>query len=325
MGSPYEWEYDFEADDEPFIHDWASAVAAKLRPDPRAEAAAEIWYAAYADEPATFDALVAKLTDLFPEMTEQLEPILLGSHAGGDEECDAPGADGLLAWLRSELGWIGAGHGDLVRDDDVALVEAHSRELWEAVRRALVPDVRARSRMADVPDQGVVPAAGRREVFLLGTGVVPVLWRMPARQHVTVEEQATIYVDVSGSMNVVLPFVIGLVRHLGDHAGRVFQFSNAVEPLDADALRRGRIRTTGGTDFDCVARHMLARRTRRAVIVTDGEADLSAPLERDLARRTKLFVVLTQEHPECPLLALAGRHARDRTWWVLPPALRAAT
>jgi hypothetical protein len=54
----------------------------------------------------------------------------------------------------------------------------------------------------------------------------------------------------------------------------VHLFSTAVHDITLEQLRRGEFRTTGGTEIECVAGHIVRHGVRRAVLVTDG---LSAP------------------------------------------------
>jgi len=279
---------------------------------PVAAEAAKIWHEAHFGEPS-YDAILTRLAQLFPEWRRPPEMVLLGTHRRDEDN------DPWMAWLRHELGGLLPGISDRVQETRTRVVPRECRELFEAVRRALCPDRGTTTRPKLEPEQGVVPTIGRREAFLLGAGLVPVLWPTPLVARRPDEERATIYVDVSASVNEVLPFLFGLVAHLGDVAGRVLQFSNVVAPLDPDALREGRVHTTGGTDFDCIARHALSTRRRRIVVLTDGMASLSAPLERALAARVEVFVLLTEDADYCPLLPLAGGPAaRGRRWWVLP-------
>ena len=76
-------------------------------------------------------------------------------------------------------------------------------------------------------------------------------------------------------------------------------FSTRVEPISLRDLRGGRIRTRGGTSFNCVAHDLLESNRRRAVVITDGEASLRAPLQRALRKRG-VELVLIFPTKECP-------------------------
>ncbi len=105
---------------------------------------------------------------------------------------------------------------------------------------------------------------------LLYTREVPArarLW-MPARQ-------AHIYLDVSGSMWDDLPWIIGALAPL-EKAGlcRIFLFSTKVFDGPQNGIASKTLKTTGGTEIECVLRHILdvppKKRPRQAVVLTDG-------------------------------------------------------
>ncbi len=111
--------------------------------------------------------------------------------------------------------------------------------------------------------------------------------------------QAHVYIDVSGSMLALLPYLGGLLLpYVAQGVARLFQFSTEVHPLARDELRAGRYRTTGGTDVQCVLEHALAQpRLRRALVLTDGYV---GPARRDqrhalAARGLRLHAVLPAE------------------------------
>jgi hypothetical protein len=108
------------------------------------------------------------------------------------------------------------------------------------------------------------------------------------------EQRAHLYIDVSGSVNPWIGRFYGLVLALGDEIGSpVHLFSNQVLDMTLDDLARGRVRTTGGTDFDCVVTHALERGYRRIVVVTDGIGDLdSANAEAFRASGASLYLLL---------------------------------
>lgn len=87
--------------------------------------------------------------------------------------------------------------------------------------------------------------------------------------------RAHIYLDVSGSMNVDLPWIIGALAPLEKAGlGRIFLFSTEVFPAPKEGLSKGALETTGGTDVDCILEHVAEmkreKRPRKIVIITDG-------------------------------------------------------
>ena len=72
-------------------------------------------------------------------------------------------------------------------------------------------------------------------------------------------------------------------------------------------LLEGKVHTTYGTDFDCIAEHMLEHNMDKAVILTDGYASMSpGNTERLKKRGVRLLTVLFGGKTECPELEPFG-------------------
>jgi hypothetical protein len=162
---------------------------------------------------------------------------------------------------------------------------------------------RTRVDVPTVSGAGVLPNARDRLAparRLLGSPTT--LWAQPASVRARVPEapaSAHVYVDVSGSMNALLPHLLGLLLpYVTRREADVYQFSTVVEPLPLEQLRKAQLRTTGGTAIDCVLEHALAApRLTRALVLTDGyvgagRVDLVAELQR---RRLQIHTVLPAE------------------------------
>ena len=88
------------------------------------------------------------------------------------------------------------------------------------------------------------------------------------------DEPVHVYLDVSGSMEPVLPLVYAVLRPLLPLIHRsVHLFSTVVRDVRPTTIRNGIAVTTGGTNIDCVCEHIRGNRVRRAVVITDGEFD----------------------------------------------------
>ena len=61
-----------------------------------------------------------------------------------------------------------------------------------------------------------------------------------------------------------IPYIYDALRRI---RGRIYQFSTEVVEADPDDRF---LHTTGGTDFDQVAAHILERKTRSLILVSDG-------------------------------------------------------
>jgi hypothetical protein len=109
-------------------------------------------------------------------------------------------------------------------------------------------------------------------------------------------ERVAVYLDVSGSMEAVLPALYAALAGCLDKVEPVVRgFSTRIGAISHAQLREGVRLGTGGTEIATVTADLIARRVRRAIIVTDGwvgviPADHAAALRR---RRVRLAVVLT--------------------------------
>ena len=116
--------------------------------------------------------------------------------------------------------------------------------------------------------------------------------------------QAFVYFDVSGSVAEQVPSVAQtLLPYCRSGLCTVHVFSTVVHPASARDLAARKFSSTGGTDIDCVLKHVLElpprKRPRAAVVVTDGftgkpDAALAA---RFHAAGMRLFVGLVK--PDC--------------------------
>jgi hypothetical protein len=270
--------------------------------------AARIYLAAWLDRPS-FDALLSALEE-FLLAPEQLSVIRwLGEHQHG--EFDEEAVSRIRGWLN---GHACAGPGGSLEIDttEAPPVPQGSAPFYEAVRLALVEDPASlRTRVQISPDRGVLPHVGRRDAYLIAAGHWPGLFAYPAPRLDTDEQRVHVYVDGSYSTRGQWGMLYGLILHLKEEIGDVvWSFSNQVTAVGVDDLRSGRVPTTGGTDFDCVAEHALARGHRKILVLTDGVVSLDAEVARQFRERgISVFLVLTQSAQSSPLVSLA-----TRTW-----------
>jgi hypothetical protein len=209
-----------------------------------------------------------------------------------------------LGALAARAGGVAPGSSDVtgerVVDPAVQAARADQRALLlRALREALV-DGPAPGRRA-VPDArvlpGVLPHLGRREAALLACGVLPVFCSASQPALRPPEQRVHLYLDVSGSMDALLPFLYGLVGSLRDVLSTpIYLFSNQVHEITLAELAAGRVRTTGGTDLDCVAAHAREHGVKRLLVITDGYLSLAPETREHLGQRVEAFAVLTREH-----------------------------
>ena len=118
--------------------------------------------------------------------------------------------------------------------------------------------------------------------------------------------QAFVYFDVSGSVAEQVPSVAqALLPYCRGGLCAVHVFSTVVHPASARDLAARKFSSTGGTDIDCVLKHVLElpprKRPRAAVVVTDGFTGKphAALAERFRAAGMRLFVGLVKSNAAC--------------------------
>jgi len=131
----------------------------------------------------------------------------------------------------------------------------------------------------------------KRDLVLLASGFYPGYFHNHTSKPTTEEKGLAIYLDVSGSVNEYLPQIIGVLAKLKNNVTSLFLFSNIVVETTMEDLIKGKIRTSYGTDFNCIAHSIIERRFEKAVIITDGYADMSEELSKQL--KTLGLVTLT--------------------------------
>ncbi len=100
-----------------------------------------------------------------------------------------------------------------------------------------------------------------------------------------------VYLDVSGSMNGVKDALYGAILDCKDFVHpTVHLFSTGVADVSLADVRKGLVRSTGGTDFACIAEHLDKNSIRRACMITDGWVGKPTGRYLKTLARTKLAV-----------------------------------
>jgi hypothetical protein len=115
----------------------------------------------------------------------------------------------------------------------------------------------------------------RRDLAMLACGITPVLWRNTVNADKKKSSGLAVYLDVSGSMYAILPKVLSVIRSLRKNINRIFQFSNQVTETSFSSLLEGHIKTTGGTDFNCIIEHAVKNDYSKIIVFSDGYADIT--------------------------------------------------
>ena len=287
--------------------------------------------ALYSETSVTYTELYALLQPLMaqggegPLGTEQL----IGSHGEGDAmSADADFAqairDILAEWPMHEQ-ISGRDQGGELHDEQVKSTRA--RAAFVAVlRRALfaVLDIGVGNsgpyRAVHAPVETVLSyrtCVDRRGAVRAAVGLPVLLHRAElAAPTLARAERVHAYLDVSGSMALLIPHVYAALRPFLDllHE-RVHLFSTEVCDVAPQALARGQLRGTGGTAINCVTKHLLEQRITRALIITDGWVGNVPPadLRRIKSRRVRFAAAITEPGKTTFADALAARTFR------LPP------
>ena len=146
-----------------------------------------------------------------------------------------------------------------------------------------------------------IPVPDRRATTCRALGLTPLLYRgeVPALQRLPVQERVHVYVDVSGSMEGIKGPLYGAVLDCQALVHpQVHLFSTEVAEVTPAQMRAGLCRSTGGTDIQCVTRHMARHRVRRAVVLTDGYVGQAGPVGAAVLRAARLGVGYLGEYPD---------------------------
>ncbi|MCL4255665.1 MAG: VWA domain-containing protein [Anaerolineae bacterium] len=254
-------------------------------------------------------ALLLRHADKIPM---QMMPMLLGSYEGEDSIND-PLIKEMMGEVTKNWSYVPGGQrglGGITRRN-----KFQPSETSEDVRRAFAlvlqrtlskrPGREERMIKHNTPvigGNGVIPNPhGDRMIHARqALGAPETLWAQPITIRARTPDRpsrAFIYLDVSGSMNNILAQCMYLIRpYLARKQAELYQFSTVVHPMKFAEIKEGQITGTGGTDINCVFKHLLdmSPRVDRVLIFTDGmvgapRADVVSGMELYGAR---LYIVL---------------------------------
>lgn len=154
-------------------------------------------------------------------------------------------------------------------------------QLVGEIRSASIPTDRQRRTLAPV---GRMSA---RELVYITGGYSP-----PA-YHQNVEKRAqkiVVYVDVSSSMDAYWKLLTKLMKMLADQAGDVYQFSSDLALTDA---HKSVLFTTGMTDYNIVAQHIVNEGFTSVIVLTDHTAHIRAELIELLGQQLETLYLIS--------------------------------
>jgi hypothetical protein len=238
---------------------------------------------------------------------------LLGDHSG------KPPPDELTLEALEEIAaaWPGADRlGRVLTDKRVqprpgANRAALRRLLWQCADRGR-HDRGARYPIPQ-PSPALAPWLGfdRRTTVMRAMGHEPLLQPIATSRprRIPASDKVHVYVDVSGSVTGFTGMLYGAVLDCREYVHpTVHLFSTMIADVTLAELRDGVSRTTGGTNLDCVAQHMLDHDVRRAVMLTDGIVGNLPPWVVTCLRGVRLGVALSPNHQVAPDLQPLVRH-----------------
>lgn len=234
----------------------------------------------------------ATLRGMFGAMGNGI-PTLLGDHSPedtpgrGEAAANHPALNGAVRsiveqWPMPPDPITGRSVGGELRDAIIEAVRPPPRAdqiLRTMLRRMVEADARGGSthrsiRIDDRPIEAPLPTIRDRRAFVASAlGWSPLIYRnvVPARRLTNAKGVTSVYVDVSGSTREYWSILAGLVRpYVERKLARLFAFSEVIDAITPDQLRRGRFQTTGGTDGTCVWAHAIEEGFRKIVVLTDG-------------------------------------------------------
>jgi len=250
--------------------------------------------------------------------------LLLGSHC----DCERKGASPenavelpqeIIEKLAGEIEKAvkssdAAGHGETLFGMLLQVLKTHLSMRRKLLKKFLteraVGKFLERNRSARRITSPVMLTPSKRDLVLLASGVWPVLFHNRAYSETRSRGRGlAVYLDVSGSVHDDLPRILGVLGNMQSDIEKVFTFSNDIVETSLKALAKGEgIRTTYGTDFDCVAASILERGYPKAVVITDGYADMTEEHAEALKKRkvSILTVIFGDGDEECEALAPFG-------------------
>lgn len=252
--------------------------------------------------------------------------VFLGNHGSGEQNkgtkskdagdkiadmegtaLDEAGKDMLREELLSSLQSKNAGHGDVLGTYFIDLIESSAglniRLLEKFACSAKINTLRCMYRTQKRAN-GVIPIQpSNRDIAILGSGFIPVLWNNRVEVQNNINRNVAIYVDVSGSVSNHLPKIMGVIATMRRNIKDIFCFSNMVSEHTIAQISRGEFATTGGTDFSCVITHAVQRKIDKLIIFTDGYAGADTETRK-----------LAELHIKDAAIVYFGEHTPDNFW-----------
>jgi hypothetical protein len=175
-------------------------------------------------------------------------------------------------------------------------LERWRRKTMSVLRSCLIPDKKSRL-TEDIPQAYRLPVLNEHDkrAFMQG------LWSpfIPDANWESAKKlpqgTANIYLDVSGSMNVEMPFIVALLNRLRSYIRMPFWVFSDVVAKAKIVKSVLEAETTGGTSMNCVLEHIAKTKPKSAVIVTDGYIEVVDMQLLKAISSVKLHVLISRE------------------------------
>lgn len=205
---------------------------------------------------------------------------------------------GVDIWKKFEK----PGQSDEAKKEELKLRNFRIRRWKDAatalIRKCVVPQKQAAIKHESARILMPVLSHSDRRAFLRfrAGGIIP--QSVHELKHTIKQEQATVYLDVSGSMDGELDALSALLHQLREWIRLpLLAFSNSVSVA---RFKNGKLcfDTTGGTSISCVFNHIRRNRIQKAMIITDGflgkmPEEMTAGIKKD-----NIHFLLTSQHSE---------------------------
>lgn len=185
-----------------------------------------------------------------------------------------------------------------------------------SIRKSLLADYTTRRKIDNFreffqrPQNTISPIPiypSKRDLVLLSCDIWPGYFRNKIFKDESQKKGIAIYLDVSGSVNQYLPEILGILNHLKNDIRLIYQFSNVVVETNFKLLIDGKIKTSYGTDFDCVAESAVENNYDKLIVITDGYASMKPENQQELLkRRIKILTILYGGSTTCDDLKQFG-------------------
>jgi hypothetical protein len=295
-------------------------ITGLLRPhsDYKPESAFYNLYTDLYDNPGVrgYEDILDALKVILGYKNQKIDVTFIGGHTSGTATDDGKGEggkgvsleemppevkDAITSAMIEGAGSKTAGYGANAFDHLVELLKAQQgldrRMLKNYATQHNINKIRSYFHTRRISRKPIPIAPTKRDLSKVATtGLFPVMWAAPKRKKSTADFSVAIYLDVSGSVHDVLPKILRLLNSMKKEIQTVYCFSNEVHDHSLQMLRRGEIKTTGGTDFDCVADHLEEQGFKRCIIITDGYAGIDNNRARKMLKQLdKVGIVLFEK------------------------------